>query len=226
MNRRQALKNIGLGAGIMVVGPTTLGLLQSCKNERNYEWEPTFLSAVNGFALTKILDVILPTTDTPGAGDLNIAQFLDSYINEVASEESQKEFKESADAFAQAFQNMFDKEVGEGTNEEYEQIIEKYLRGATKEEREGHPKRNTETQDPQDKDPAEQDEGDTNLNYSGINADDGADAYLRNVREMGIWAWKTSEEVGENVLWYDPIPGEYIPCGPVEEFGGGRAMSL
>lgn len=225
MNRRQALKNIGLGAGIMVVGPTTLGLLQSCKNERNYEWEPTFLSAANGFALTRILDVILPTTDTPGAGDLNIAQFLDSYINEVASEESQKEFSESADAFSRAFEDMFDKGTGEGSEEEYKQIIEKYLR-ATPEEREGYARRNTETQDPQDKDPEQKADADTNLENSGINADAGADSYIRNVREMGIWAWKTSEEVGENVLWYDPIPGMYIPCGPVEELGGGKAMSL
>ncbi|MDT0647313.1 gluconate 2-dehydrogenase subunit 3 family protein [Zunongwangia sp. F260] len=226
MNRRQALRNIGLGAGIMVVGPTTLGLLQSCKNERNYEWEPTFLSAANGFALTRILDVILPTTDTPGAGDLNIAQFLDSYINEVASEESQKEFKNSAEAFSEAFESMFDKKTGEGSEEEYEQIVAKYLR-ATPEERESYVKRNTETQDPQDKDPAEENEGvGDNLKYSGISADAGAFSYLQNVREMGIWAWKTSEEVGENVLWYDPIPGEYISCGPVEELSGGKAMSL
>ncbi|MDT0691615.1 gluconate 2-dehydrogenase subunit 3 family protein [Salegentibacter sp. F188] len=225
MNRRQALKNLGFGAGIMVVGPTTLGLLQSCKNERNYEWEPTILNAAQGFALTRILDVILPTTDTPGAGDLNIAQFLDSYINEVASEESQKEFMESADAFAQAFEERFDKSTGEGSQEEYEEIIAKYLR-ATPEERDGYARRNTETQDPQDKDPAQKAEADAEVNNSGINADAGAYSYLENVREMAIWAWKTSEEVGENVLWYDPIPGEYIPCGPVEELGGGKAMSL
>jgi hypothetical protein len=43
---------------------------------------------------------------------------------------------------------------------------------------------------------------------------------------MAIWAWKTSEEIGENVLWYDPIPGQFIACGSVEELGNGKAMSL
>ena len=51
MNRRQALKNIGFGAGIIVVGPTTLRLLQSCKNESKYNWQPQFLSAGQGLIL-------------------------------------------------------------------------------------------------------------------------------------------------------------------------------
>lgn len=215
MNRRQALKNLGLGAGAIMVGPTTLSLLQSCKNEPNYEWEPTFLSASNGFALQQILEVIIPTTDTPGAGDLNIARFIDSYMEEVASEDRQENFKRSADSFSRAFKAQFDKEEGEGSPEEYEQITEKFLR-ATPEEQEDYLKRNTETQDPMDTDPEEVE----------IDHDAGAFAYLRTVREMGIWAWKNSEEVGEEVLWYDPIPGEYIPCGSVEELSNGKAMSL
>lgn len=214
MNRRQALKNIGLGAGAIVVGPATLNLLQSCKGESGSNWEPVFLSVSNGFALKQILEVIIPRTDTPGAEDLNIAEFIDSYMQEVASEERQKNFKESANAFSRAFKSQFNKEESEGSLEEYEQIVAKYLK-ATQTERDEIAKRNTETQDPQDKD----------LEIT-LDADAGSLAYLQEVRNMGIWAYKTSEEIGENVMWYDPIPGEYIPCGPVEDLGGGKAMSL
>jgi len=214
MNRRQALRNIGLGAGAIIVGPTTLSLLQSCKNDPTYNWEPTFLAASNGFALKQILEVIIPKTDTPGAEDLNIAEFIDSYMEEVASEERQENFKQSADAFSRAFKNEFDKEEGEGSAEEYEQIVAKYLK-ATPAERDEIAKRNTETQDPQDKD-----------QKVTLDADAGTLAYLEEIRSMGIWAYKTSEEIGENVMWYDPIPGEYIPCGPTNELGGGKAMSL
>lgn len=214
MNRRQALKNLGLGAGIMVVGPTTLGLLQSCKNDPKVDWEPVFLSTSNGYALKQVLNIILPATDTPGANDLNIANFIDSYMNEVASEERQNNFNRSANAFAAAFKDIFDKDPEKGDEEEYRQIVDKYLR-ATPEEREDYLRRNTETQDPMDKDPEE------NMDFEA-----GAYSYLTDVRGMGIWAWKTSEEIGENVLWYDPIPGEYIPCGPVTELGNGKAMSL
>ncbi|PKD20929.1 hypothetical protein APR41_12905 [Salegentibacter salinarum] len=214
MNRRQALRNIGLGAGAIIVGPSTLSLLQSCKNDPSYNWEPTFLSASNGFALKQVLEVIIPTTDTPGAEDLNIAEFIDSYMEEVAPEDRQEKFKQSADAFSRAFKNEFDKDEGEGSAEEYEQIVAKYLR-ATPSERDEIAKRNTETQDPQDKD-----------QEVTLDADAGTLAYLEEVRSMGIWAYKTSEQIGEEVMWYDPIPGEYIPCGPLDELGGGKAMSL
>lgn len=215
MNRREVLKNLGLGAGFLVVGPATLGLLQSCKNDPQYDWKPTFLSAANGFALKEILEVILPSTDTPGANDLNLAQFIDSYMNEVAPEERQKNFNQNADHFAQAFQDRFDKELGEGTKEEYEELVKQYLK-ATPAEEKPRVKRETETQDPMDKDPEE-----------AISFQEGSRAYLQEVRALGIWAWKTSEEIGENVMWYDPIPGVYIPCANTEELGNnGKAMSL
>lgn len=214
MNRRQALKNFGLGAGILIVGPSTLSLLQSCKNEPKSNWEPTFLSGSNGLALKQILNVIIPKTDTPGANDLNLAEFIDSYMDQVASEERQQYFKRSADAFAVAFKEEFDKDLDKGKEKDFEKIISKYLR-ATPEEQEIFAKRETETQDPVDKIPELK-----------MDPDAGSLSYLKNVRQMAIWAWKTSEQIGENVLWYDPIPGQYIACGPVEELGNGKAMSL
>lgn len=214
MNRRQALRNIGLGAGAIIVGPTTLGLLHSCKRDSALAWEPTFLTRSHGVALQRLLEIILPTTDTPGANELNLAQFIDSYINEVASLERQDNFNRNAYAFAQSFRNTFDKEPEDGNDEEYEQIVEKYLK-VTPQQRENFIKRNTETQDPLDQDPED-----------SMSFETGAFAYVNDVRDMGIWAWKTSEEIGENVLWYDPVPGQYIACGPVSELGNGKAMSL
>ncbi len=214
MNRRQAIRNLGLGAGAIIVGPTTLSLLQSCKNEPEYDWQPTFLTASHGFALKNILEIIIPKTDTPGAGDLNIAQFIDSYMNEVADEGQRTKFLQSADAFSRAFEKEHNKSQDEGSPEDFDGVIRKYLK-ASPAEQEEIIARTTETQDAQD----QQEEME-------IDADAGALAYLTAVRQLAIWAWKNSEEVGENVMWYDPIPGQYIPCGPVSELGGGKAMSL
>ena len=213
MKRRQALKNIGLGAGLFVIGPSTLSLLQSCNSEPEYDWQPVFLTASHGYALKKVLNVILPSSDTPGASDLNIPQFIDAYMDQVEDVERREKFQESADAFARAFKEEFDKEQEEGKDEDFENLIKKYLK-ATPAQREKFVRRNTETQDAI-RDPE----------YV-MNNDEGAYAYLTTVRNMGIWAWKNSEEVGENVMWYDPIPGQYIPCGPVDELGQGKAMSL
>lgn len=223
MQRRQALKNIGFGAGIIIVGPSALSLLQSCRNEPDYEWQPLFLSAANGYTLKKILDVIIPTSETPGANDVNVAQFIDAYMEKVASPEEKTKFSKSANAFSQAFKYEREKEAQEGEPEDFETIVEKFLR-ATPAQREEFVKREGETQDPMDKDPTADVYEEKSL--SREDADAGAFAYLRNVRDMGIWAWKTSEKIGEDVLWYDPVPGEYIPCAPADELGNGKAMSL
>ncbi len=212
MNRREVIKNLGLGAGVLIIGPTTLSLLESCQNKPDYDWQPVFLTAGNGFALKQILETMLPKTDTPGATDLNLAQFIDAYMNEVAAPEDQKKFKEGADSFAKSFKKEFDKDLNEGTQEDYNKMLDTYLVNYKAPKVEDGTKTG-ETQDPQDKEPK-------------LDVNASTNSYLNTVRGLGIWGWKTSEQVGENVLWYDPIPGEYIPCAPVSELGNGKAMSL
>jgi len=212
MNRRQVLKNIGLGAGYVMVAPAAFNLLQSCKSEPKNEWQPVFLNVTNGMALTHILDVILPKTDTPGASDLNIAQFIDAYMDEVAEDGQKKEFEAGANAFALSFKENLDKDLKDGEHEDFEKAVAKYL-GADKETRDAYVKVISATQDPEAPDVE-------------FDAHAGSYAYLSAVRDLAIWAWKNSEEVGENVLWYDPIPGVYQGCLPLEEAGGGKTMSL
>src|SRR5690606_37457748 len=124
----------------------------------------------------------------------------------------QEEFTESADACSKAFEQQFGKEPTEGSKNEYEEFVSGYLRSAPVEQDQSL-KRTTETQDPMEEDPKE------SYNSSAL-------SYLESIRGLAIWAWKNSQEIGEEVLWYDPIPGAYIPCGKVEELGNGKAMSL
>ena len=51
-------------------------------------------------------------------------------------------------------------------------------------------------------------------------------AFANNLRGMTIWGYKTSEYVGEKVLAYLPLPGEFIGCGDVEVLSGGKAWSI
>ena len=49
---------------------------------------------------------------------------------------------------------------------------------------------------------------------------------LTSLRSFSIWAFKSSEEVGEKVLAYDPIPSVFNGCMPLQEATGGKAWSL
>ncbi|MDA0950815.1 MAG: gluconate 2-dehydrogenase subunit 3 family protein, partial [Bacteroidetes bacterium] len=44
-------------------------------------------------------------------------------------------------------------------------------------------------------------------------------------RGMVIDAYKSSEYVGENVLAYLPVPGEYVACDDLETLTGGVAWA-
>ena len=79
MKRRDALKNIGLTAGLIIATPSVISLLNSCNTNPN-NWNPTFLNKDQASMLMNLIDVIIPKTDTPSASEVNVVEFLDYYI--------------------------------------------------------------------------------------------------------------------------------------------------
>jgi len=53
------------------------------------EWEPRALSADQGTALRRLVDAIIPRTDTPGAGDAGVHEYIDLAISLADNDERQ-----------------------------------------------------------------------------------------------------------------------------------------
>lgn len=214
MNRRDALKSLGLGASYALATPTIFSLLQSCKNEP--EFNPVFLSKDEGHALRSIVDLIIPSEDgVPGAVDVGVHQFIDSFWNDILEDEDKAMVKKGFATFTSKFKNMFEnKELINGKSEDFDAMLSKYLKTTKEEQQAFYTKM-----------------GEFNQAYAkdkNVLPDEDAASFslLSQVRGMTIWAWKNSEEVGENVLVYDPIPGQQIGCGDLQELTGGKAYSL
>ncbi|MGK0333237.1 MAG: hypothetical protein ACI974_000053, partial [Paraglaciecola sp.] len=47
-----------------------------------------------------------------------------------------------------------------------------------------------------------------------------------NLKSAIIGMYVQTEEVATTMLAYDPVPGEYIPCGDLQELTGGKAWAL
>ncbi len=213
MDRRKALKNIGLGAGFLVATPTVLNLLQSCKSEPLFI--PNFLTKGEGHALRRIVDLIIPSDQSaPGAVDVGVHAFIDNFWNEVVPEESQAQVRKAFAGFAGEFTKTFSKDISEGKAEEFDQLLDKYL-AVSKEEQKGFDKRAGEFYRAFDKDP-----------NTTMDTDLACNQLFGQLRGMTVWGWQQSEEIGENVLAYDPIPGQQIGCLSVEDATGGKAFSL
>ncbi|MBT2160490.1 gluconate 2-dehydrogenase subunit 3 family protein [Zobellia barbeyronii] len=215
MDRRKALKNMGMALGYTIATPTLLGIVQSCKNETVLEWTPEFFTKDQGAVLTKLVDIILPKTDTPSASETQVNIFIDRFADQVMEKEQQDFLKMSMDRFIEkALKDAGKEKAGDLSPEELEPVLAAALK-VTKE-----------------------DEVTNNLAVKQYNEaiakgkeallDDGIArfAFANNLRGMTIWGYKTSEYVGEKVLAYLPIPGEYIACADTEELTGGKAWSL
>ena len=58
MKRRDALKNIGLSAGLIIATPSIISLLNSCNTNPN-NWRPIFLNKEQSKVLIDIVDIII-----------------------------------------------------------------------------------------------------------------------------------------------------------------------
>ncbi len=215
MDRRKALKNMGLSLGYVVATPTLLGIVQSCKKEKVLTWVPDFFTKDEGSIISHLVDLILPKTDTPSATEVQVNIFIDRFANEVMEKEQQDFVKMSMGRFLEkALKDSGKEKAADLTPEDLEPVLASALK-ITKEEKTKH--------------------GELINAYNELIAagepaqldDDAARyAFANNLRGMTIWGYKISEFVGEEVLAYLPVPGAYIGCGDVEELTGGKVWSL
>lgn len=227
MDRRRALKNIGLGAGFLVATPTVLSILKSCASEPDFI--PVFVSEGEGHALKHMVDLIIPADETvAGALDVGVHKFIDAYWQKVMPSKQdmarvsvtgsygqlKQHVKQAWTALGDEFRTKYEKELGDGNKEEFDELLASYLKISKEEQIEYYIAMG---------DYYEAYEGDSSLTPDPKAA---VFSLLAGIRGMSIWAWKSSEQIGENVLWYDPIPGQQIGCIPLSEAGNGKAMSL
>ncbi|RIV69505.1 gluconate 2-dehydrogenase subunit 3 family protein [Flagellimonas aequoris] len=216
MERRSALKNMGMAFGYAVATPTLLSLLQGCKDKPAYaEWTPGFLDKGQGQALATTLDVILPRTDTPSATEVNVHAFIDSYLDEVMPLD-QRDFvmMKMEKFYDRALEDSGKTELAELEAADIEPVLATYLKKRTDEEEQAHNE-------------AVMDYMQAIMQGGEATLDDEVARYTfaNELRDLATWAYKSSEKVGEEVLAYLPIPGEYIPCGDLQELTGGKAWS-
>lgn len=87
MRRREALKVIGAGVALPVLGQITAGELaalgvriRSGALPKPRVGQLTYLNAHQNATVTAVADLIIPRTDTPGAADVGVNEFIDLIV--------------------------------------------------------------------------------------------------------------------------------------------------
>lgn len=202
MNRRDVLKGLTLSLGYAVATPTALSMLQSC-TQKSEDWKTVFLNEEEKNMVTHLVDIILPKTDTPGGLEINLPQFIDLMCHDVLYPFDQELFRQGSKVFASRFRKKFKKDLEKASRDEVLNLFAFYF----------------------DKDASEAADIKKMLSHKIDQLSEAEkDDYkmykcLTNIRSFSLLGYFTSEKIGKEVLSYDPIPGVWKPCIPVEEVG-------
>ena len=194
MERRKALKNLGLGTASVFTGSLLFSALQSCSRQSAVDWEPRFFTKEEAAQMERICEAILPASDTPGATDAGVVPHLDESVFVMDSEREKNYLRQGLKAFIARFEPNVEVPFDEATREQIGQGVNGYLRGMS---RNNNLLQNyfNDLKDNKEK----------SLGFFEIH-------FVYTVVNASIWSYLTSELVGETVMAYDPIPGEFNGC--------------
>ena len=198
MKRRDALKNLGLAAGFAITAPSIFSLLQSCTSAPT--WMPAYFSKDEKEVVVNLVDIILPKTEgVPSATEVNVPQFIDKYITEVLNAEDQEAIRISFTEIIATLKPTAETDIRDVTTAQYTALLDAHLlvKGDVDKDRLANPEALQPTKN----------------------------EFLNHLKYLTIMAFVGSEEIGENVLMYDPVPTAYY-CGDLQEISGGKSSSL
>ena len=214
MNRRKAIKNLGLSLGTISLTPAVLTLLQSCQND--LDWNPVFFNSNQIKFISEITNLIIPSSDeVPGSNELNLIRFIDLYISNVRNNDDQIFIKSSLDSFIENYYNKSNKNSLTNYDvEELDEILKYYFKS----------------------DVSKQELWSSDFNKIKNSILDGSiesssnDAlsfyFLKTIRDLTITAFKGSEYIGKNILVFRPVPGQQKGCVDLLETTNGRAWTI
>ena len=80
IDRREALRRVGVLLGGLVSAPTAAGVLSGCERSSEDDWTPETLTTEQNEMVDTIAEIIIPATDTPGARAANVNRFVDAML--------------------------------------------------------------------------------------------------------------------------------------------------
>lgn len=186
MNRRDAIKRTVLLTGAALSATTVTAVLQGCQAEASTAagWMPQFFDTNQAATLSEVAETILPATDTPGAKDVGVPEFIDRLAAICLEEEEQAALSESLEQIEAQAQAAYSKNFVALPPEERLDLlntIDAEARNAVE--------RYTEMEDAE------------------------LFGFLR-LKQLVLLGYFTSEKVGTEVTAFLPIPGQYKPCTP------------
>ena len=215
MDRRKVLKTIGYGTGAITLTPSVVGLFNSCQ-KKSSKFVPEFFSEEQFHIVTRLMELIIPETEIPGAINLKLPEFLDGYIKIIYSMEVQKKIINGLNYFIDiALSDLKKSKINKLNNEDLDFQLAKYLMADVVQKNDWK------------KQIAKYNKQNKKENFTSSPPREAlAYGFADQLRSLTVTSFRTNEYIGENVLAYAPVPGEQKGCVDLMETTGGKAWSL
>ncbi|MEL7159857.1 MAG: gluconate 2-dehydrogenase subunit 3 family protein [Bacteroidota bacterium] len=212
MKRRELLRYTAYATGFALSAPVASALLTGCKAEPEMleaGFQPSFFSDAEYEYIAKMADAMLPSDGTPGALDVGVPQTIDKMVGEVFSEEDRQKARKGL----QLLMKKMDADNPGGFSKLETDKALMYLQDQDLHYKNFKAEVTMSGEDVPQEEMVESEEASAK------------DAYFQ-LKSMIIGNYFNSEEVATTMLAYNPVPGEYIPCGDLQELTGGKAWAI
>ncbi len=197
MKRREALQYCTALMGYGFAASVAGFSLSACREDSSSTWTPVFMTNDEIEFVSAFADTLLPATDTPGASDVAVVATLDTIFQSCFTSEQQTEVRAGIESLDQRCLAMHSAALAKCDPDQRVRIFTEW----------------------------EKDSADSNKYLWGnVIVDGGEPPFYRKLKGMCLMAYFSSEKIGEEVLNYDPVPGQFSGCIPLSEVG--RSWSL
>jgi len=107
IDRREALRKTALLMGAAVSASAIAGILNGCKATPDLTYKPVFFSEDQARLVSELAEIILPKTDTPGAKEVGVPNFIDRMLAQCYEKEDQEFFIAGLTSFDEEAKKSF-----------------------------------------------------------------------------------------------------------------------
>ena len=215
MNRREAIQRVAMLMGGAISAPALLGVLEGYAKEPGPDWKPAVLGKDEFAVVSRIADIMLPRTDTPGALDAGVPAFIDTMLKEVYSKESQDRYLKGLHDFDTAAKETQHKPFLKLDAAQQKALVQRFQDAAIAEERAEAAKEQKElVQAVHNATVLEQ--------HTEPSVWSQPRSFILTTKELALLGFFTSRPGATEVLQYVAIPGAYHGCLPVNQAGNGK----
>lgn len=187
MKRREAISRVALLMGGALSAPTMLAFLEGCKSANETSTGISFpFSADRQALVSEVAEIIIPKTDTPGAKDAKVGEFIEKMLKDCYAEKDQSSFNDG-------MKELEKRDFMKSSPAEQTKIL-KEMEAAAKTES------------------AKAGEEKKKYTEAGKEYTDAGVPFFQLVKELTLLGYFTSEVGATQALEYVAVPGRYDGC--------------